>query len=54
MGRPTIDDSKRKQVMTLRMEQGERAEIKAAAKRQGVKPSTWAREALLAAARKSR
>ena len=53
IGRPTIDEAKRKQVVTtLRLDKAERDELEAAAKRAGAKFSAWARQALLEAARR--
>lgn len=52
IGRPSLEESKRKQVVaTLRLDQSERDELETAAQANGQKFSTWARKILLEAAR---
>lgn len=54
MGRPTIEPATRKKtILTLRVSEAECEEIEAAATKQGSKPSSWARETLLQAARQT-
>jgi uncharacterized protein (DUF1778 family) len=54
MGRPKLEDDERKDLgMTIRFTKEERERIDAAAKIAGKKTSTWARDLLLAAAKKT-
>jgi uncharacterized protein (DUF1778 family) len=54
MGRPRLEDDERKDLgMTIRFTKEERERIDAAAKIAGKKTSTWARDLLLAAAKKT-